>query len=175
MVYICTPSHCFHLIWSFFFSPRLSFLFHLNRLYGHLSFQGASQGVHMLPTSSSFSSSSFFYLLFSFVIFFVTFSQPLCLFFSGLLLHIFFAATFSSSSLTLCAPFLSTHQSLALASPLRTYGMMDCRASGASQAKGHLPGALRCRGALGPAMQPRPRTSVSRHSHNMHTATAIMG
>lgn len=68
----------------------------------------------------------------------------------------------------LCAPFPSTHQSLALASPLRTYGMMDRRASGASKAKGHLPGALRCRGALGPAMQPRPHTSVSRYSHIQH-------
>lgn len=74
-------------------------------------------------------------------------------------------------SLPLCAPFPSTHQSLALASPLRTYGMMDRRASGASEAKGHLPGALRCRGALGPAMQPRPHTSVSRHSHQ-HTQHA---
>lgn len=76
-------------------------------------------------------------------------------------------STYSSPSLPLCAPFLPTHQSLALASPLRTYGMMDWRASGASKAKGHLLGALRCRGALGPAMQPRPHTSVSRHSHNM--------
>lgn len=74
-------------------------------------------------------------------------------------------------SLPLCAPFPSTHQSLALASPLRTYGMMDRRASGASKAKGHLPGAQRCRGALGPAMQPRPHTSVSRHSHS-HTQHA---
>lgn len=84
-------------------------------------------------------------------------------------------STYSSSPLPLCAPFLSTHQSLALATPLRTYGMMDCRASGASKAKGHLLGALRCRGALGPAMQPRPHTSVPRHSHNMHTATPIIG
>lgn len=66
----------------------------------------------------------------------------------------------------LCAPlFPASHQSLALASPSRTYGMMDRRASGASEARGHLPGALHCRGSQGPAMQPRPRTSVSRHSH----------
>lgn len=66
----------------------------------------------------------------------------------------------------LCAPlFPASHQSLALASPSRTYGMMDRRASGASKARGHLPGALHCRGSQGPAMQPRPRTSVSRHSH----------
>lgn len=76
--------------------------------------------------------------------------------------------TLSPPPPTLCAPFPPTHQSLALASPLRTYGMMDRRASGASKAKGHLPGALHCRGALGPAMQPRPHTSVSRHSHTQH-------
>lgn len=95
---------------------------------------------------------------------------------SGLLLFLFillprFLLTFPplSPPLPLCAPFPSTHQSLALASPLRTYGMMDRRASGASKAKGHLPGALRCRGALGPAMQPRPHTSVSRQSHTTCT------
>lgn len=66
----------------------------------------------------------------------------------------------------LCAPLIpASHQSLALASPSRTYGMMDRRASGASEARGHLPGAPRCRGSRGPARQPRPRTSVSRHSH----------
>lgn len=72
--------------------------------------------------------------------------------------------------LILCALFSSTHQSLALASPLRTYGMMDRRASGASKAKGHLPGVLRCREALGPAKQPQHHTSVYTHSH-VHTRT----
>lgn len=43
--------------------------------------------------------------------------------------------------------------------------MMDRRASGASKAKGHLPGALRCGEALGPAMQPQHHTSVYTHSH----------
>lgn len=140
----------------------------------------------MLPTSSSSPSPSFIY-----------YTSPLLLCHllcclsstcfptssassSGLLLLLSPPTTFSSSSphhptlppsLPLCAPFPSTHQSLALASPLRTYGMMDRRASGASKAKGHLPGALRCRGALGPAMQPRPHTSVSRHSHS-HTQHA---
>lgn len=68
-----------------------------------------------------------------------------------------FNPTFSSSatpsrSLTLCAPSPSTHQSLALASPLRTYGMIDRRARSASKSKGHLPGALNSGEALGPAM-----------------------
>lgn len=81
-----------------------------------------------------------------------------------------------SLHLILCALFPSTHQSLALASPLRTYGMMDRRASGASKAKGHLPGALRCREALGPAKQPQHHTSVYTHSHvhtHTHTQTLI--
>lgn len=141
----------------------------------------------MLPTSSSSPSSSVIYFPSPLLL-----CRHLCYFpltcfptssasFSGLLLQLPWStafstpSTYSHPSLPLCAHFLSTHQSLALASPLRTYGMMDCRASGASKAKGHLLGALRCRGALGPAMQPRPRTSVSRHSHNMHTATPIIG
>lgn len=122
------------------------------------------------------------HFLFSFAMFFVTSPQlvpqpllflPLASCSSSLLLPPFFSSSFPAHptlppSLPLCAPFPATHQSLALASPLRTYGMMDRRASGASKAKGHLPGALHCRGALGPAMQPRPHTSVSRHSHS-HT------
>ncbi len=117
------------------------------------------------------------HLLFSFVIFFVTTPQlvswlPLASCSSSLFPPPFLPPhPTPPPSLSLCAPFPSTHQSLALASPLRTYGMMDRRASGASKAKGHLPGALRCRGALGPAMQPRPHTSVSRHSHS-HTQHA---
>lgn len=75
-----------------------------------------------------------------------------------------------SLHLILCALFSSTHPSLALASPLRTYGMMDRRASGTSKAKGHLPGALRCREALGPAKQPQHHTSVYTHS-SIHTHT----
>lgn len=139
----------------------------------------------MLPTSSSSPSSVMYYT------FPILLCHVLCYFSStcfsassasssGLLLLLTPPTTFSSSfpphpapppSLPLCSPFPSTHQSLALASPLRTYGMMDRRASGASKAKGHLPGALHCRGALGPAMQPRPHTSVSRHSHS-HTRHA---
>lgn len=48
--------------------------------------------------------------------------------------------------------------------------MMDRRASGASKAKGHLPGALHCREAPGPAKQPQHHTSVYTHSH-VHTHT----
>ena len=140
----------------------------------------------MLATSSSSPSPSFIYFASPLLL-----CHVLCYFSStcfptssasssGLLLLLSPPSTFSlssplhptlSPSLPLCAPFPSTHPSLALASPLRTYGMMDRRASGASEAKGHLPGALRCRGALGPAMQPRPHTSVSRHSHS-HTQHA---
>lgn len=141
----------------------------------------------MLPTSSSFPPPSFIYLTSP-----LLFCHVLCYFFLNLFsffpwplatpplnsfFHLFFLLYSSNPhslppSLLLCAPIPSTHQSLALASLLRTYGMMDCRASGASKAKGHLPGALRCRGALGPAMQPRPHTSVSRHSHShKHTHT----
>lgn len=122
----------------------------------------------MLPTSSSSPSSLISHLLFSSVIFIYSTCFPKLL----IALHLYSLTTFSSSSsppsLPLCAPLPSTHQSLALASPLRTYGMMDRRASGASKAKGHLPGALRCRGAQGPAMQPQPHTSVSRQSHTQH-------
>lgn len=143
----------------------------------------------MLPTSSS-SPSSFILsplslLLLSFVILFVSFPQLVSLFLaqtsrsSFLLIPSFLPHHPNPLPPTLYSPFPSTHQSLALASPLRTYGMMDRRASGASKAKGHLPGALHCRGALGPTLQPRPCTSVSRHSHshshNMHTATPIIG
>lgn len=67
--------------------------------------------------------------------------------------------------------FPPSHQSLALASPSRTYGMMDRRASGASKARGHLPGAPRRRGSQGPAMQPRPRTSVSGDAHTQHSGS----
>ncbi len=137
----------------------------------------------MLPTSSSFPSPTFIYftsplLLYHFLCqFFASFFPASSASSSGLLL---LAPPFLPSplltllispSFPLYAPFPFTHQSLALASPLRTYGMMDRRASGASKAKGHLPGALHCRGALGPAMQPRPHTSVSRHSHS-HTQHA---
>lgn len=120
------------------------------------------------------------HIIFSFDIFFVTLPQlvslpPLFLLLAScsfsLLLPLFFllsSSSYSLPSLPLCAPFPSTHQSLALASPLRTYGMMDRRASGASKAKGHLPGAQCCQGALGLALQPRPHTSVSRHSHIQH-------
>lgn len=133
----------------------------------------------MLHTSSS-TPISFFYLFHlsssPFVMFFVTFAQlvsppslllwPLA---PPLYSHLFFfRSPYSPPPPFLFTPFPPTHQSLALASPLRTYGMMDRRASGASKAKGHLPGALHCRGALGPAMQPRPHTSVSRHSHTQH-------
>lgn len=151
----------------------LCYLFQLSRLYGHPSFEEASQGVHMLPTSSSSPSSLISHLLSNSVILFYStrFPKLFCFILWSLALPFYSLTTFSSNfssslpSLPLCAPFPSTHQSLALASPLRTYGMMDRRASGASKAKGHLPGALRCRGALGPAMQPRPHTSVSRQSH----------
>lgn len=127
------------------------------------------------PDECICSSPPLYLLLFSFVVmFFVSFPQLVSL--SPLLLPPFLLPhrTYPPPS-PLHAPFPFTHQSLALASPLRTYGMMDCRASGASKAKGHLLGARLCRGALGPAKQPRPRTSVSRHSHHMHTATPIMG
>ena len=140
----------------------------------------------MLPTSSSFPSPSFIYLTSP-----LLFCHVLCYFFFNLFsffpwllatplssfYHLFFLQYSSNPpslppSLPFFPPFPSTHQSLALASLLRTYGMMDRRASGTSKAKGHLPGALRCRGALGPAMQPRPHTSVSRHSHShKHTHT----
>ena len=69
-------------------------------------------------------------------------------------------------------PFPSTHQSLALASPLRTYGMMDRRASGASKARGHLPGAPHCRGAPGPAFStstPRVCFKTRTHTHTRHS------
>lgn len=130
----------------------------------------------MLPASSSSPSSPFYLfplssspLLSSIVTFFSSSCFPqLCYHAWPLGLPFFSYHYFYLFPLPLCAPFPSTHQSLALASPLRTYGMMDRRASGASKAKGHLPGALRCRGALGPAMQPRPHTSVSRQSHTQH-------
>lgn len=84
-------------------------------------------------------------------------------FFSSFLPASYFVSftTSSSPSPPLCAPlYPPSHQSLALASPSRTYGMMDRRASGASEARGHSPGAPRRRGSQGPAMQPRPRASV---------------
>lgn len=82
----------------------------------------------------------------------------------------------SSPLPSLCAPlFPPSHQSLALASPSRTYGMMDRRASGASKARGHLPGAPHCRGSQGPTMQPRPRTSVSRHARTQHSRSYCAG
>lgn len=72
---------------------------------------------------------------------------------SGLVFVHTHRATFSSSSsLPALSPpslFSAAHQSLALASPLRAYGMMDRRASGASEAKGHLPGAPRRGGSPG--------------------------
>lgn len=134
----------------------------------------------MLPTSSSSPSPLVIYFTSPLLLchllpyFSSTYFPTHSTFSSGLLLPFSLPTTYSSSSsphptlspsFLLCTPFTSTHQSLALASPLRTYGMMDRRASGASKGKGHLPGALRCRVALGPAMQPRPHTSVSRHSH----------
>lgn len=123
---------------------------------------------YLIHISSSAFSSCLLLFLNLFPCFLWPLTPPL---FSHHLFFLPFSSFYSSPSLSLCAPFPSTHQSLALASPLRTYGMMDHRASGASKAKGHLPGALHCRGALGPAMQPRPHTSVSRHSR-LHTQHA---
>lgn len=134
--------------------------------------------MQVLPTSYSFQSPAFNYfpslLLLLYHLFFSFLqliphpsSSPSGLLFllpSSATFFFLFSSSYSFPSFPLCSPFPSTHQSLALASPLRTYGMMDRRASGASKVKGHLPGALRCGGAPGPAMQPRPHTSVSRHS-----------
>lgn len=102
-------------------------------------------------------------------------SHPLCsfvIFLPTVPQLVFLSLCFSLETLSSpppCASFQSTHQSLALASPLRTYGMMDRRASGASKSKGHLPGAQRCRGAQGQAMQPRAHTSVFKTLTLTHT------